>query len=185
MKKLIALVGFLSFFLIGTAAAEESELSYSYVAVSYIDGDIVDLDADGFGIRGSIGFASSWFASAEYNATEIDDADVDLDELTFDVGYHWGVGSKTDLFATVGYTFFEVDDGNNSENADGYDINFGVRGKPVDQFEYGVSVGYYDGGDAQYAGEARYQFSEPVSVGIRYRSNDLFDLWGVDLRYDF
>jgi len=49
-------VGFLSFFLIGTAAAEESKLSYSNVAVSYFDGDILDVGADGFGIRGEYWF---------------------------------------------------------------------------------------------------------------------------------
>jgi hypothetical protein len=194
MKKLIALVGFLSFSLIGTAAAEESKLSYSHVAVSYFDGDILDVGADGFGIRGSIGFASSWFASLEYNVGELEGADLDLDEIALDLGYHWGVGAKTDLVASIGYSKIDLDVNVNnlqflSDSANGYDLNFGVRGKPVDQFEYGVFVTYYNGGDfnsdVQLSGEARYHFSAPVSVGVKYRNSDDFDYWGVDLRYDF
>jgi hypothetical protein len=194
MKKLSALVGFLSFFFVGTVAAEESELSYSNVAVSYYDGDILDVGADGFGIRGSIGFASSWFASLEYNAGELEGVDLDLDEIALDIGYHWGIGAKTDLVASIGYSRFELDvDVNNlqflSGSASGYDLNFGVRGKPVDQFEYGVFVTYYNGGDFnsdfQLLGEARYHFSAPISAGVRYRNNDDFDYWGVDVRYDF
>ena len=194
MKKLSALVGFLSFFFVGTVAAEESELSYSNVAVSYYDGDILDVGADGFGIRGSIGFASSWFASLEYNAGELEGVDLDLDEIALDIGYHWGIGAKTDLVASIGYSRIELDvDVNNlqflSGSASGYDLNFGVRGKPVDQFEYGVFVTYYNGGDFnsdfQMLGEARYHFSAPISAGVRYRNNDDFDYWGVDVRYDF
>ena len=194
MKKLSALVGFLSFFFVGTVAAEESELSYSNVAVSYYDGDILDVGADGFGIRGSIGFASSWFASLEYNAGELEGVDLDLDEIALDIGYHWGIGAKTDLVASIGYSRIELDvDVNNlqflSGSASGYDLNFGVRGKPVDQFEYGVFVTYYNGGDFnsdfRLLGEARYHFSAPISAGVRYRNNDDFDYWGVDVRYDF
>ena len=194
MKKLSALVGFLSFFFVGTVAAEESELSYSNVAVSYYDGDILDVGADGFGIRGSIGFASSWFASLEYNAGELEGVDLDLDEIALDIGYHWGIGAKTDLVASIGYSRIELDvDVNNlqflSGSASGYDLNFGVRGKPVDHFEYGVFVTYYNGGDFnsdfQLLGEARYHFSAPISAGVRYRNNDDFDYWGVDVRYDF
>jgi hypothetical protein len=194
MKKLSALVGFLSFFFVGTVAAEASELSYSNVAVSYYDGDILDVGADGFGIRGSIGFASSWFASLEYNAGELEGVDLDLDEIALDIGYHWGIGAKTDLVASIGYSRIELDvDVNNlqflSGSASGYDLNFGVRGKPVDQFEYGVFVTYYNGGDFnsdfQLLGEARYHFSAPISAGVRYRNNDDFDYWGVDVRYDF
>jgi hypothetical protein len=194
MKKLSALVGFLSFFFVGTVAAEESELSYSNVAVSYYDGGILDVGADGFGIRGSIGFASSWFASLEYNAGELEGVDLDLDEIALDIGYHWGIGAKTDLVASIGYSRIELDvDVNNlqflSGSASGYDLNFGVRGKPVDQFEYGVFVTYYNGGDFnsdfQLLGEARYHFSAPISAGVRYRNNDDFDYWGVDVRYDF
>ncbi|MFQ3363064.1 MAG: hypothetical protein ACI883_000030 [Candidatus Azotimanducaceae bacterium] len=187
-------MGFLSFFFVGTVAAEESELSYSNVAVSYYDGGILDVGADGFGIRGSIGFASSWFASLEYNAGELEGVDLDLDEIALDIGYHWGIGAKTDLVASIGYSRIELDvDVNNlqflSGSASGYDLNFGVRGKPVDQFEYGVFVTYYNGGDFnsdfQLLGEARYHFSAPISAGVRYRNNDDFDYWGVDVRYDF
>ena len=39
--------------------------------------------------------------------------------------------------------------------------------------------------DVQLSGEARYHFSAPVSVGVKYRNNDDFDYWGVDVRYDF
>ena len=62
MKRVIFCVTFLCVAFNGGVAAEESELSYRNVTVSYIDGE-----ADGFGLRGSIGFADSWFASLEYN----------------------------------------------------------------------------------------------------------------------
>ena len=198
MKKLSALVGFLSFFFVGTVAAEESELSYSNLTISYLDGDVIDTDANGFGIRGSLGFAGAWFVSAEFNRASVDDVavlgvgeiDLDLDEIAADIGYHWNVGRRTDLVASFGVSRIELDAaGVNSVGGHGYDVNIGVRGKPVDQFEYGFLVGYYNGGDyagdVQFFGEARYHFLDAKSVGVRYRINDDIDYWGVDIRVDF
>ena len=248
MKKLILLVSFLSVGFTGSLAAGESELSYRNVAVSYIAGD-----ADGFGLRGSIGFADSWFVSLEYNDRSQEaslpgttlaagipgippgiiglpgatpgliaqpgvpmvlgavNIETDSEEVALDIGYHWSLGDRTDLVTSIGYSRVEVEvtvinlggtpiqipgfnfnagnSGEFSSSASGFDVNFGVRGKPVEQFEYGVFVTYYNGGDfnsdVQLSGEARYHFSAPVSVGVKYRNSDDFDYWGVDVRYDF
>ena len=248
MKKLIFCVSFLCVALTSGVAAEESELSYRNVAVSYIAGE-----ADGFGLHGSIGFADSWFVSLEYNdrSQEVSlpgitltpgisgiplsiiglrgatsglivqpgvpmvlgavNIETDSEEIALDIGYHWSLGDRTDLVTSIGYSRVEVDvtvinlgatpiqipgfnfnagnSGGFSASASGFDVNFGVRGKPTEQFEYGAFVGYYGGGDfssdLQLSGEARYRFSDPVSVGLKYRSRGSLDFWSLDLRYEF
>ena len=244
MKRVIFCVTFLCVAFNGGVAAEESELSYRNVTVSYIDGE-----AGGFVLRGSIGFADSWFASLGYNdrSQEVSlpgvpftpgtpniiglpggargivaqpgvpmvlgaiNIETDSEEIALDIGYHWSVGEQTDLDTSIGYSrvklevtviypggtpiqipelnFSAGNSGGFSTSASGFDVNFGVRGKPVDQFEYGAFVGYYGGGDfgsdLQLTGEARYRFSDPVSVGLGYRSRDSADFWSLDLRYEF
>jgi len=248
MKKLILLVSFLSVGFTGSLAAGESELSYRNVAVSYIAGE-----ADGFGLRGSIGFADSWFVSLEHNdrSQEVSlpgitltpgipsippgiiglpratpglivqpgvpmvlgavNIETDSEEIALDIGYHWSLGDRTDLVTSIGYSRVEVEvtvinlggtpiqipgfnfnagnSGGFSTSASGFDVNFGVRGKPTKQFEYGAFVGYYGGddfsSDLQLNGEARYRFSDPVSVGLKYRSRGSSDFWSLDLRYEF
>lgn len=189
MKRLITLVGFLSFFLIGTAAAEESELSYSNVDISYLNGDVLSLHGDGYGVSGSVGFADSWFASLSYNSIGYRGGS-EFDEIEFDIGYHWGLNSSSDFVVSVGY--FDIDDDDKilgQSEADGYDVTVGVRSKPLENFEYGAFIQYYDGSNVssgyETSLEGRYHLSVPVSFGIKYRDSDLVQLWGVDVRYDF
>jgi hypothetical protein len=74
-------------------AAMAEDMSYNYVDLAYVDQDIdgVGPSADGFGLRGSIGFAENWLAFAEYTSTSVQG--VDIEQIA--VGFGGTTGSPT------------------------------------------------------------------------------------------
>jgi len=65
-------------------------LSYIYVGAGYSDGDVEDVDIDGFDIYGSVDINESFFALASYQALEINEfgAALDIDQAEIGVGFH-------------------------------------------------------------------------------------------------
>ena len=56
-------------------AALADDMSYSYVDLGYVETDIDDCpSADGFGVRGSVGFAENWFVFGEYTSQDFSTA---------------------------------------------------------------------------------------------------------------
>ncbi|MBR9911149.1 MAG: hypothetical protein GYB33_12445 [Gammaproteobacteria bacterium] len=56
-----------------------SDLSYTYIGVSYETGEVADLDFDGFGIQGSVALNDSFFLLGDYTSLGSDDE--------FDIGF--------------------------------------------------------------------------------------------------
>ena len=53
-------------------AAMADDMSYSYVDAAYVETDIDGApSADGFGLRGSVGFAENWFVFANYSSQSV------------------------------------------------------------------------------------------------------------------
>ena len=92
------------------AAQADDKLSYTYVEGTYLntqaDGDI---DADGFGVRGSFEFGDSGFYGlGGYNMVEIDDVNVDVDNYEIGVGYGHGLSDNLDLISELAYINSDV-----------------------------------------------------------------------------
>ena len=47
-------------------SAMASELSYTYVELEYVDGEILDEGADGFGLKGSVAISDMFFLAGSY-----------------------------------------------------------------------------------------------------------------------
>ena len=84
-------------------AALAEDMSYSNVDLAYVETDIdgVGPSLDGFGLRGSVGFAQNWFAFGEYSAQSV--SGVDLDTYTVGLGGHYGLADNLDLIAIHQY----------------------------------------------------------------------------------
>jgi hypothetical protein len=151
-------------------------MSYSYIDAAYVENDIDNgPTADGFGLRGSVGFAENWLAFAEYSSTSVQG--VDLDTLAVGLGGHYGIAENLDLVGRLGYIDVEVDAGGGfSVSDDGYLLDLGLRGGIGDAVELEGGARYTDlsdGGDdtALYFG-GRFHFNRTWALGAEYQSGD-------------
>jgi len=157
-------------------AAMAEDMSYNYVDLAYVDQDIdgVGPSADGFGLRGSIGFAENWLAFAEYTSTSVQG--VDIEQIAVGFGGHYGLTDQLDLVGRVGYFEINLDSGPLSADDDGYLLDLGLRGRVTEGVEVEGGVRYTDlseGGDdtALWVG-CRFHFNKTWAVGAEYQSGD-------------
>lgn len=158
-------------------AAMADDMSYSYVDAGYSEMDIsgVGPSADGFGLRGSIGFAENWLAFAEYSAVSVQG--VDIDTISVGFGGHYSLAPNFDLVGRLGY--FEINlDAGGGLNADdnGYLADVGLRGRVGDAVELEGGVRYTDlsdgGDDTALVIGGRFHFNKTWAVGAEYASGD-------------
>ncbi len=173
-------------------AAQAEDMSYSYIEAGWVNTnfDGFDEDADGPGVRGSIGFAENFFAFAEYVTQEVDvlGVDVDVDQIAVGFGGHLDISDKVNLVGRVGYV--EVDSDDVGVNVDGYLVSAGVRGQVAENFELEGQVVYTDlgssGGDDTGLGVGgRYFFTKNFAVGAEYQFSDDADTWILGVRFAF
>src|SRR5690606_29727688 len=149
MKFMKAMVGGLVLAAAPLAALADG-MSYSYIDAAYVENDIDGAPTfDGFGLRGSVGFAENWLVFAEYSATSTQG--VDLNTLAVGFGGHDGLAEYLDLVGRLGDFDVEVDAGGGLDASDdGYLLDLGLRGRVGDAVEREGGARYTDlsdGGD--------------------------------------
>ena len=156
-----------------TALADD--MSYSYVDLAYVDTDFDDVNqsADGFGLRGSIGFAGNWFAFAEYATQSVQD--VDIDNLAVGFGGHYEFSETLALVGRLGYIQIDISvPGPLDADDDGYLANLGLRGRIGDSVELEGGFRYTDfsdgGDDTAFVVGGRFHFNKTWAVGAEYQS---------------
>ena len=90
--------------------------SYTFVDLGYLTGDSGDERTDGFGVRGSFGFAGMWHVAAELSAAETEGGKskaggADVSGGNIYVGLHPAMTDNTDLVIDLGYEALEYDGG--------------------------------------------------------------------------
>jgi hypothetical protein len=148
------------------AAFAADDLKYTHV-----EGDYVDLDHGiaGPALRGSYNFGNSGlYATGSYAWLDGDNvpSNVDLRAHELALGYHHGIGAKTDLIGEVGYRKLEADDA----SAEGARASIGVRSAVGKRGELFAKGNYYDGAD--YNGDAT------ATVGGQFKFNQTWGLTG-------
>jgi len=158
-------------------AAMAEDMSYSYVDLAYVDQDFEGLgpSADGFGLRGSIGFAENWLAFAEYSSTSVQGVDIELTAVG--LGGHYGLSEQLDLVGRVGYFEVSVDAGGGlNADDDGYLLDLGLRGQVTEGVELEGGARYTDlsdgGNDTALFVGGRFHFNKTWAVGAEYQSGD-------------
>jgi hypothetical protein len=156
-------------------AALAEGMSYSYVNLAYVDTDFdgVGQSADGFGLRGSIGFAENWLAFGEYSAQSVQD--VDIDTMTVGFGGHYGIAENIDLVGRLGWTQVDFSvPGLGDIDDDGYLIDAGLRGRAGEAVELEGGLRYTDysdgGDDTAFMFGGRFHFTKTWALGAEYQS---------------
>jgi len=158
-----------SLLILALAAAPLSAFAADGLSYTYVEGDYVDLDhgIHGPAVRGSYEINHSGvYATGSYAWLDGHDvpSGVDLRAHELALGYHHGIGAKTDLIGEVGYRKLEADDA----GVEGARASVGVRSALGKRGEAFVKGNYYDGAD--YHGDAT------ASVGGQFKFNQT---WGL------
>lgn len=170
-------------------AALADDMSYSYLDLGYVETDIDDAPtADGFGVRGSVGFGANWFVFGEYSSQEL--GSVDIDQFAVGLGGHYGLTEEMDLVGRVGYVDAEAAVGPFSVSVDGFLVSAGLRGQIGDAFELEGRVDYTDlgddgGDDTSLAIAGRYFFTDQFAVGAEYATSDDANAIFAGIRWSF
>jgi hypothetical protein len=180
--------------MLSSATAMAEGPSYSYIKASYQEWELdtselglglSDIDGDGFGVAGSVGFGNSWHIFADYATAEFESV-VDIDLMTVGVGYHLGINDNTDFFAELGFAKGDIqflgDD-------TGISYKIGVRGMVTPSFELFASIGEMDFDDidigAELAAGLWYTVSGNFALGAEGRFADDITRYGVGFRLYF
>lgn len=171
-------------------ASHAEDMSYSNIDLSYVMTDIngVGPSLEGFGVRGSIGFAEHYFGFAEYSSQSVSGAD--LDQTAAGLGGHYGLSDNLDLVGRAGWFKAKVSGGGVSVSDDGYLVSAGLRGKAGDKVELEGSVIYTDlggssGNSTAVAVGGRYYFTETLALGAEYQHSSDASSYLVGVRFSF
>ncbi len=164
------------------------DLSYSYVDLGYVQTDIDGApSADGFGLRGSVGFGENWFVFGEYSNQDLDG--VDIDQFAVGFGGHYGLTDAMDLVGRIGYVDAEASAGGSSISVDGYLVSAGLRGRMGDAFELEGRADYTDygnnGDNTALVIAGRYFFTDQFALGAEFSTSDDADAYLVGVRWSF
>ena len=175
-------------------AAHAEDMSYSFVDLGYVETEIdgVGPKADGFALRGSIGFAEHYFAFAEYvdQSISIFGVGVDIEQYSVGLGGHYGLSDNLDLVGRAGWVKAEGSGGGFSVSDDGYLVSAGLRGRIGENVELEGSVIHTDfggssSGDTAVAVGGRYHFNKNFAVGAEYQTGDDSSTILAGVRFSF
>jgi len=172
-------------------AAQAEDMSYSFIDLGYSE---VDIDSggptgDGFGVRGSVGFAENFFVFADYSSYDFSGG-VDVDFYSVGLGGHMEIADNVDLVGRAGYAKADASAGGGfGLDDDGYVVAAGVRARPADSFELEGNVIYTDFGsgadDTAVAVAARYFFTKNFAVGAEFQLADDANTLFAGVRFSF
>ncbi len=194
IRRIIGLGSALALGLLAPMSVLADGPSYNYFEIGYVNADIdepgADIDGDGFGIGGSVGFAENWFMFANYADLGFD---FGIDVNTFDVGfgYHYPMSDTTDFAVTAEYARAEAkESGFGSIDDDGYGVGLLIRSMLSDAFELNGGINYVDfggtdGSDTSFTVGGIYSFTDTVGFGARVEMGDDVTLYQLGFRFYF
>jgi len=179
----------------GLALADASD--YSYIEGTYLQGDISDVEIDGYAIEASLEFVDRILAVASFTDLGLDDdtagADLEGDIQAFGLGYIFGRNDTASVYGTASYIEYDVrgrlgaftfaDDG------DGVQFELGARMNLSPEAELYVAVKHTDlgqGDEETTPGVGLvYRFLPALSGTLTYDRNSEDDIMGLGLRLTF
>jgi len=139
-------------------------LSYTYAEADYVD---LDHGTQGPALRGSVAIGNTGlYATGSYAWLDADGPGNNPRAHELGLGYHHGVGAKTDLIGEVAYRAAKTDD----LRVDGARASIGVRSALGARGEGFVKGNYYDASD--------YHGAATATVGGQFKLNPTWGLTG-------
>jgi hypothetical protein len=190
MRKAIAAATLAALALVPPAFAQDG-LSYNFLELGYANSEIDDLDVDGngFGVRGSYGFTSNFHGFASYLDEEYD-FDIGVSQFEVGAGFNTGLTPKIDFVGTLSFVNLSVDvpGGGNADDS-GLALGVGLRGRVSEAFELRGEVKYAEfddaGNDTTFGVGGRYYFTPMFALGADLGFNDDGTSWMLGGRFDF
>jgi hypothetical protein len=143
--------------------------------------------ADGYGLRGSVGFAENFFVFAEFADQSV--SNIDIEQLAVGLGGHLPLSENLDLVGRAGWAQAEVSGFGGSIDDDGYLVSAGLRGRVADALELEGSVIHTDFGgnsdDTAIAVGGRYHFTENFALGAEFQHSDDAETIMALVRFSF
>ena len=175
-------------------ASHADVMDYSYAELGYIDAELdtdvgdVDVDGDGFALRGSLEVNPNFFVFAGYQDLDFD-FNVDASLLEVGAGGHWPLTDKIDIVGKLGIAKAEIDVGPFDADDDGFLLGARVRGVVAPKFELEGGFDYRDlddaGDDTTIVFEGRYFFIENIAGGLSVSIGDDNTFLGLNVRLTF
>jgi hypothetical protein len=171
-------------------ASHAGTMDYTYVELGYVDtnDDDLDIDGNGFALRGSLAFHENFFAFATYQDLSFDH-DVDTTAFEVGVGGRWPLNPKIDLIGRAGIVRAEVDVGRNDFKDDGFLLGARLRTALAPKFEVEGGFDYVDlddsGDDTSVILEGRYFFIDQLAGGLSVQFGNDVTTVGVNARWTF
>ncbi|NKF21973.1 outer membrane protein [Solimonas marina] len=144
---------------------------------------------DGFGARLMAPIGKLAFVSAEYQSSNLDDSDIDIDQIRAGLGFM--VGDQLRYGALAEYIHFKLDaGGGDSSTPDGYGLHGRLEYAPVPAATLYGQIGYVhlsDHGAAdgvEWLVGAAYNFTPAFGAFVDYRSTDIEDNDNVDYTFE-
>jgi hypothetical protein len=118
------------------------DLSYRFVEVNFVEGELFHADSTRVGIAGSADLGDLLFISGGYTAgdVELGLSIPDVEFFHLGGGVHGPIISAIDWVIAVEYGLAELSRDGFSEDVEGYIANLGIRGLLGDSFEYSLAV---------------------------------------------
>jgi hypothetical protein len=175
-------------------ASHADTMDYSYAELGYVDtkldADAVDVDGNGFALRGSLAVHPNFFVFANYEHLGYD-FDVDTTLLEVGGGGHWPLSDKVDVVGRLGIVKagLDIDRADIDVDDDGFMFGARVRGVVAPKFELEGGFDYRDlddaGDDTTIVMEGRYFFLEQLAGGLSVAIGDDVTSLGLNARWTF
>lgn len=169
--------------------AQADDMSYRYFQLGYLETNVegTSSSADGFGTRGSFGFADNFFVFTEISKQEVES--VDIDQYAIGLGGHYGLSDSVDLVGRLGWAKAELDGGGLSADEEGYLAGVGIRAKAGEKVELEAGVIYVDfGSGADDTGAelaARFYFTPRWAAAVEYQDTGDLSTVMIGVRASF
>lgn len=179
----------------GLALADASD--YSFIEGTYLQGEISDIEIDGFAVKASVEFLDRILAVASFTDLGLDDdtagADLEGDIQTIGLGYIFGRNETASVYGTASYIESDVRGRLGAftfaDDSDGVQFELGARMNLSPEAELYVAVKHTDlgqGDEETTPGVGLvYQFLPALSGALTYDRNSDDDIMGLGLRLTF
>lgn len=169
------------------------EFNYTFIELGYGQGDIEDLDGDGYQVGGSVAISNNFHLIANHTNQELDDFDVDATAQRLGVGFNTPLADSLDLVLGVSWVNSEIDAGVlGSSDDDGYGLSAGVRTWVADSLELNAGLDYIDlggedGDDVAVRAGLMYNLTSNVAIGLNGAWTDDPDsaIYALGVRFYF
>ena len=160
-------------------------LEYTYVEANYVrrDSDLANETLDGWDLTGSLELPMNFFLQATGHSLS---GDTDLSGYRIGAGWHFGLMSRLDAYAILGYEHLKLSGSGNDDSEDSASGEIGARLMITHRIEANARLLWADLGDNDKGAGlgARFYIIPRFSVGARYDRLGDDDVISAGLRFE-